>query len=71
VDAQTQYDTMFDIIMGACGTQAVRTLAGLSVAEHLSDGPLSAAEIASRESADPAMTHRVLRAGGGAGPAHV
>jgi hypothetical protein len=57
------HDRVFELIMAGWGSQAVRTLAALSVAEHLAAGPLSAADIAARESSDADMTYRVLRAG--------
>jgi trans-aconitate methyltransferase len=60
---QAAHDQVFRLIMAAWGSQAVRTLATLSVAEHLDSGPLTATAIAQRESSDPAMTYRVLRAG--------
>jgi O-methyltransferase domain/Dimerisation domain len=56
-------DRVFQMIMGSMMSQAVRTLTLMSVAEHLAAGPLDAEEIARRESADPAMTRRLLRAG--------
>ena len=62
-DAQAHYDRVFEIIMAGWGSQAVRTLAELSVAEHLESQSLTADEIARRESTDPAMTYRLLRAG--------
>lgn len=52
---------VFNLIMAAWGSQAVRALSYLSVAEHLAAGPLAADEIAKRESADPAATFRLLR----------
>jgi hypothetical protein len=66
-DVQDHYDRLFQIISAANGTQVVRTLAMLSVAEHLGSGRLSAEEIAARESSDPSMTYRVLRAGAALG----
>jgi hypothetical protein len=54
---------VYNLIMAAWGSQAVRAIASLSVAEHLAAGPLAAAEIAERESADAAATYRLLRAG--------
>ena len=56
-------DRVYAMIMGFYATQAVRTPADLSVAEHLPEGPLRADEIAARESSDVAMTRRLLRAG--------
>ncbi|MGV0624857.1 methyltransferase [Mycolicibacter minnesotensis] len=48
--------------MAGWGSQVVRTLAVLSIAEHFEVGPRSADEIAERCSSDPAMTSRLLRA---------
>src|SRR2546429_5283091 len=62
-EAQAHHDKMFQLIMAAWGSQAIRTLASLSVAEHLESEALTAQQIAGRESSDPAMTYRVLRAG--------
>jgi hypothetical protein len=61
--AQAAHDQVFQLIMAAWGSQAVRALATLSVAEHLDAGPLTAGQVAQRESSDPAMTYRLLRAG--------
>jgi ubiquinone/menaquinone biosynthesis C-methylase UbiE len=61
------HDRVFNLIMAGFAAQAVRTLASLSVAEHLSSGPLSAARIAELTSSDPHMTYRVLRAGAALG----
>ncbi|MFI7121998.1 methyltransferase [Amycolatopsis sp. NPDC049868] len=60
---QEHFSQVYHLIMAAWGSQAVRAIASLSVAEHLDSGPLSAQDIALRESADPAMTYRLLRAG--------
>jgi hypothetical protein len=57
------HDHVFRLIMAAWGSQTVRAIAALSVAEHLGSGRLTADEIARRESSDPAMTYRLLRAG--------
>lgn len=51
------------MIMAALGSQIIRTLALFSVAEHLHGAALTAEQIAERESGDPAMTYRLLRAG--------
>lgn len=53
---------VYNLILAGFGSQAVRALALLSVAEHLADGPLTADEIAERESTDVAATYRLLRA---------
>ena len=49
-------------IIGPWLAQAVRAAVDLSLAEHLADGPRTAAEIAEAEGADPAATARFLRA---------
>ncbi|NBH12142.1 methyltransferase [Amycolatopsis sp. SID8362] len=64
---QDHFSQVYHLIMAAWGSQAVRAIASLSVAEHLDSGPLSAQDIALRESSDPAMTYRVLRAGAALG----
>ena len=57
------HQQVFHLITAAWGSQTVRTLAELSVAEHLASGPLDAREIAARESTELSATHRLLRAG--------
>ncbi|MER7694638.1 methyltransferase [Streptomyces sp. NPDC097610] len=64
---QDHFAEVYHLIMAAWGSQAVRAIATLSVAEHLDSGPLSAQDIAERESSDPDMTYRVLRAGAALG----
>lgn len=61
------HDKVFEIIMVSFSSQVVRTLAMLSVAEHLHGTTLTADEIAARECSDPAMTYRLLRAGAALG----
>jgi hypothetical protein len=56
------HDKVFEMIMASLGSQVIRTLALLSVAEHLHGAALTADQIAARESSDPAMTYRLLRA---------
>lgn len=63
MQSMDDHDKVFELIMAGVGSQAVRTMAAMSVAEHLADGPLSAGQVAERESSDPGMTYRVLRAG--------
>ena len=58
-----EHDEMFGLLLAGYASQAVRTLAGLSVAELLEDGELTAQQIAAYASSDPDMTYRVLRAG--------
>jgi hypothetical protein len=61
--AQQDHDEVYRLIMAGWGSQVVRTLASLSVAEHLDGGSLTAEQIAQRASSDAHMTYRVLRAG--------
>ena len=61
------HDKVFQMIMAALASQAVRTLALMSVAEHLHGAALTAGQIAERESSDPALTYRLLRAGAALG----
>jgi hypothetical protein len=61
--AQEEHDEVYGLIMAGWGSQVVRTLASLSVAEHLDGGSLTAGQIAQRASSDADMTYRVLRAG--------
>ncbi|WP_238847430.1 tautomerase family protein [Nocardia arthritidis] len=54
--------------LGQNASQVVRTMAMLSIAEHLDEvGSSTAAELASRVSSDPDMTYRLLRAGAALG----
>ena len=54
---------MVGLIFGYCVSQALRAFIELSVADHLADGPLTAAEIARREGSAPEATFRLMRAG--------
>ncbi|MGH3643985.1 MAG: methyltransferase [Mycobacterium sp.] len=56
------HDAVYRLTMAGWETQVTRTLARLSVAEHLQVGPLTASEIADKLSSDPEMTYRLLRA---------
>ena len=56
------YETVMGFIIGPWLAQAVRAAVELSLAEHLADGPRTAAEIAEAEGTDPAATARFLRA---------
>lgn len=58
-DART---VMWDWITGYRISQMVRAAAELSLAEHCADGPVSAKELAARESADENTVARFLRA---------
>src|ERR1700748_861854 len=64
------YTRVYRLVMAAWGSQAIRCLAGLSIAEHLEDEALSARQIAQRESVDPGMLFRLLRAGAAMGLLH-
>ncbi|OBJ23112.1 methyltransferase [Mycobacterium colombiense] len=61
------YTMVYRLIMAAWGSQAIRCLASLSIAEHLEAEALSAREIAERESVDPGMLYRLLRVGAAMG----
>jgi hypothetical protein len=65
--AREDHDRVFVMIMASLGSQTIRTLALLSVAEHLHGTALTAREIAERESSDPDLTYRLLRAGAALG----
>ncbi|MEV5152178.1 methyltransferase [Streptomyces werraensis] len=56
------HGSVMQMISGFWVSQIVRTAADLSLAEHLQDGPRTAADIAAAESADPAATFRLMRA---------
>lgn len=57
------HQRMADMIYGYQVSQAVRAFAELSIADHLAEGPLTAAQISSREGSDPETTGRLLRTG--------
>jgi len=61
------HQRMLEMIFGFCTTQVVRTVAGLSIADHLAAGPLTADQIAEREHTSPDITFRLLRACAGLG----
>lgn len=54
--------TLRQLIMGFRSTQLVRTAAELGLADHLADGPKTAAALAPLLDADPAALHRLMRA---------
>ena len=58
---------MWDMITGYRLSQIARVAAALSLAEHCAGGPVTAEQIAQLESADPAATGRLLRAGAAVG----
>lgn len=59
--------TMFQLISGACASQAICVIARLGVADVLADGPRPVAEIAKRVGAHDSALYRVLRALGDVG----
>ncbi|GAA5192260.1 methyltransferase [Rugosimonospora acidiphila] len=56
------YESLLQMVHGFWVSQIVRTAADLSLAEHLADGPRTAADIATIEGSDPDATHRLMRA---------
>jgi hypothetical protein len=64
------YTRVYRLLMAAWGSQAIRCLASLSIAEHLEKEALSAQQIAQRESVEPGMLFRLLRAGAAMGLLH-
>ncbi len=54
---------MTRMLFGYWISQAVAAYAALSIADHLADGPLTAAEISRREGSSPEATFRLMRAG--------
>ena len=50
------------LIMGFRSTQLVRTAAELGLADHLADGPRTAADLAPLLKVDPTALHRLMRA---------
>lgn len=53
--------SLLDLIQGSVVTQSLSVAAKLGIADVLSDGPLSAEEIAKRVGSDPDATYRLLR----------
>ena len=53
---------LLGMIHGYWQSQVVRTAADLRLADHLADGPLTAQQVAERESSDPRTTYRLMRA---------
>jgi C-methyltransferase len=53
---------MFEMILAAWTAQAIQVAAELGIADALTDGPLSLAELANRVDADPDALRRLLRA---------
>src|SRR6201999_2663842 len=54
---------LLDILFGYWRSQILRSLATLSVADHLAGGPLTAAEVAARVGGVTDRTFRLMRAG--------
>jgi O-methyltransferase domain/Dimerisation domain len=59
VDPQQQ---MTEMMFGFAISQIIRTVADMSLADHLAAGPLTAQEIADRENSAPSTTVRLMRA---------
>jgi hypothetical protein len=53
---------LLEMINGYWVSQIVRAAADLRLADHLTDGARTAAEVTGRESSDPAATYRLMRA---------
>ena len=53
---------MMAMARGYMVSQTIRTTIELSIPDHLAEGPLTAAEVAERESSAPATTYRLMRA---------
>ena len=57
------HEQMMSMIFGSWVAQTVRAVADLSLADHLAQGSLTAAEVARREGSAPDTTLRLMRAG--------
>ncbi|WP_055547773.1 methyltransferase [Streptomyces sp. NBRC 110028] len=53
---------VFDLLIGLVRAQVLRGVAALHIADHLSDGALTAGEVAEREGSHPQATYRLMRA---------
>jgi hypothetical protein len=60
-ELSTVRGAMLDMVTGCRTSQITRTAAALSLAEHCSDGPVTAEQLARLESADVTATERFLR----------
>src|ERR1700761_1825490 len=58
---------LLGMIHGYWISEVVRAAADLRLAEHLAGGPLTAPQVADRESSDPQTTYRLMRACAGLG----
>jgi SAM-dependent methyltransferase len=56
------HQQMTEMMFGYCVSQIIRTVADMSLADHLAARPLTAQEIAEREGSAPATTLRLMRA---------
>ena len=62
-DATDAHARLLDILFGYWRSQILRSLATLSVADHLAGGPLTAADVAARAGGVTDRTFRLMRAG--------
>jgi hypothetical protein len=62
VKDQSAAFSLLDLIQGSVITQAIHVAARLGIADILSKGPLTAAEVAKQAESDPEATYRLLRA---------
>ncbi|MEU6356153.1 methyltransferase [Streptomyces sp. NPDC047072] len=53
---------VFDLLIGLVRAQVLRGIAALHIADHLSDGGMTAEEVAEREGSHPQATYRLMRA---------
>jgi hypothetical protein len=58
-----QQKKMFEMILGYQVSQTIRAFADLSLADHLADGPLTAADVATRGGSATETTSRLMRTG--------
>jgi O-methyltransferase domain/Dimerisation domain len=63
VQSPDVHNQMFEMVTGLWVSLTIRAFADLSLADHLADGPLTAAEVAAREGSAPDTTFRLMRAG--------
>lgn len=63
LEAPDVHQQMTAMLTGHWVSQIVRTMVDLSLADHLADGPLAAAEVAVREGSASGTTFRLMRAG--------
>jgi hypothetical protein len=56
------HQQMADMVFSYCISQLIRAIADLAIADHLSEGGMTAAEVAEREGSAPDSTARVMRA---------